>query len=128
VYTNRITFGTDLSYEDLDPTTPTICDTQLIYETAKDLGLEEVKIKALEFLNGLYTIENVTERLFKAVTSRPEDKTLVDLYSSQFVKDWGKIRKTKEHVDYFKKVEGTADHLTIMCKFYDLMLKVDLKE
>ena len=88
IYTNRITFSTDLTIEPIGSTIPRLCGTEDIYGIANKMFLDDLKLKALDFINFNCTVENITHRLFSKFAYLYKD--VGEMYADYFRdKLWG---------------------------------------
>lgn len=93
IYTNRITFSTNLSYS-THSRLPKLCATEDIYQIADRLFLSELKAKALNFLANTCSVQNITSRMLSEFTFLHED--VQDRYVDYFLKNWKVIRATED--------------------------------
>jgi len=129
LYTGRVTFGTDLSFKPSDPKLPNLCNVQAIYETALDLGLEQLKHKCIDFLKKTNTVKNITTRLVLHIAKYPGQMELTAMYSEYFIKYWSQIRVTDEYKEAMNDAEdyNSNEYRAVMRTFRGFMEMVELK-
>jgi hypothetical protein len=119
LYTNRIIFG---NRDGACPSKnlPKICQAENIYETANRMMLDNLKLKALKFLELTCNICNITSRVMsKFADLHPE---AAQVYDNYFRANWKSIECTAEFTRAFTEVEGDFDEfIRYHKKFMSLM-------
>lgn len=107
IYTNRITFSTDLTVEPVNSTTPRLCETEDIYGIADRMFLDDLKLKAHNFIELTCTVENITQRLFSSFAYLHKD--IGNMYALYFRKHFEDIEKNMEYRQFFEELEAEGD-------------------
>jgi hypothetical protein len=104
IYTNRITFSTTASQEpESKGNQPNVSDAQDIFALAHRLDLEDLKRKALKFLEGSCTLRNITSRVFSQPASLYDEVGKV--YDEYFTRNWATIQNSAEFKENMSLIE-----------------------
>jgi hypothetical protein len=98
LYTDRITFGSNIKARISDDL-PKLCSTEDIYILADQMQLEELKTKALKFLELSCTPENITERIMSKFAELYPP--VEEVFRNYFTENWAVIKDKREFKDYF---------------------------
>jgi hypothetical protein len=118
IYTDRITFGTDVD-SSIGANLPKLCPAEEIYEAADRMLLNELKQKALNFLELTCTIKNITSRVMSEFAHLHSDVAAV--YDDYFRKNWCEIQETAEFAKSLIGLDDTDEVLRRSKKFLKLM-------
>jgi hypothetical protein len=129
IYTNRITFSTDLTVETVNSTTPRLCETEDIYGIADRMFLDDLKLKAHKFIELTCSFENITQRLFSSFAYLHKD--IGSMYALYFRKHFGAIEKTMEYRRFFEELEAEGDLgeiARVFSRYREVMAKGNLQK
>lgn len=120
LYTDHITFGIEVDIIP-SPHLPKICDVEDIYMAADRMFLEELKQKALHFLELSCTPGNITSRVMSKFAKLHEE--IATIYGEYFRKNWSRIKGTIEFNQFFKNLndKDINEILRVYTKFQELM-------
>ena len=99
LYTDQISFSTDLDASPFSKELPRFCSAEAIYAIADKMMLEDLKRKVLGFLESTCTVENITGRTMSEFAS--VYKPVGDLYAKFYRANWGKVRSSAAHSQFF---------------------------
>jgi hypothetical protein len=109
IYTDHISFSTNLSFDHSVSRKPGLCAAEDIYAIADRLLLNDLKDKALEFLFSSRTVEDITSHLFSpfALLHKPVGAK----YAYMFRKNWNGVKKTMAYRQFVENMEGDMDYV-----------------
>lgn len=106
IYTNQIIFSTDLTMGPVG-LGRRLCDAEDIYAIADRMFLNDLRLKALDFLSRTCTVENITGRLFGNFADLHKD--VKETYAVYFQGNFRNIKESIEHQRFFEKLEAEGD-------------------
>lgn len=119
LHMDRIFFGMDLIYKPpFSMNLPKLCVAEDIYAIADRLLLDDLKIKAFNFLKFTCAPENITSRALSKFAMLY--KEVGDIYAAFYRDNWKRVRSTKEHEIFFTEngLEGDTNELIKLMKRY----------
>jgi hypothetical protein len=123
LYTNTVCFCTDEGAKPL-PGTPKYCDPEEVYAIADEFGLEDLRKKALEFIQDTCDVEHLADRLFGSASVLHEE--IRQVYEKFFLQNWDEIKNCQEWPEFFcdqppSKIQKVA------LRFFELMKRLPVK-
>lgn len=108
LHTDHISFATDLVYEQPKAAhLPKLCAAEDIYAMADRLLLDELKIKAFNFLKLTCSVENITSRTMSKFSMLY--KEVGDMYAAYYREKWKQVRTASAHQEFFTESELECD-------------------
>jgi len=103
IYTEHISFSTNLSFDHGVPRKPRFCAAEDIYVIADRLLLDDLNEKTLRFLYFSRTLEDITSHLFSpfALLHKP----VGDKYAFMFKRHWNGVKKTMAYRQFVENME-----------------------
>jgi hypothetical protein len=119
IYTGCINFSSDLTLSN-GLHSPNLCSPEDIYTLADRLLLDELKAKAVKFLQLTCTVTNITPRIMSKFADLHED--VASMYDSYFRSHWEVIKCTTEFEQFFDDIDGENEEISrVFTKFRKLM-------
>jgi hypothetical protein len=125
LYTDQISFATDLTYEPPEKHLPKLSPAEDIYAMADRLLLDELKAKAFDFLDRTCTVENITARIFSKFSMLY--KEIGDIYVTYFCNNWEQVKTAKAYEEFFvEKEEADTNDFIEFFRRYRVLMEDDM--